>query len=155
MPEAIAVVINGFHQLGAAMPILLWLMLLDEVTGVVKGAYLRQLSSEVGIHGLLRKGGVIVLIVAIHVIQPLIPGFTGLDNWFAAAFAFFELLSIAENVRQIGVPLPPQLLGIMKVFSNPAPVAKIVKSTTEITSSDPSVPDTVSKTVTLEKVVKQ
>lgn len=146
---------NGLNQLGPAMPILLWLMLLDEITGVAKGIYLHELSSDVGIHGLLRKGVTVLLVVAIHVSQPLIPGFTGIDNWFAAALAFFELLSIAENVRQVGVPLPPQLLGIMKVFSNPKPVAKIVKSTTEVKSSDPSVPDTISKTVTLEKVVKQ
>ena len=85
---------SGLRQMGSAMQILLLLMLLDELTGVARAFYLRRLSSAIGVHGLLRKGSIIVLIVAVHIIQPLIPGAPTLDVWFTAAFAFFELLSV-------------------------------------------------------------
>lgn len=140
-------------RLSASFQALLLLMLLDQISGVVKAVYYKRLDSEVGVHGLMRKGGCLLMIVAAHVIQPLVPGTPPLDEWFTVAFSFFELLSITENLAEMGVPLPTQVVGVLAAFSKmDAPMAKIVKTTKDITQEDSKITE---KSISIETVVKQ
>ena len=50
------------------------LAVLDYVTGVLKGIYLKQLSSETGFRGLLKKIVMFIVIAVAYLIQMLIGG---------------------------------------------------------------------------------
>lgn len=145
------------QMLGPAMPILLWMMAIDQLTGMAKAVYRRELSSEIGMSGLMRKGIAVILVVAIHIIQPLVPGYghdlPPLDNLFAAGLAIFEFVSILENAAVIGVPLPPQLTQFLRIFaSHEVAHAKITKAVEEVKEQDGK---TVKTTHAVETVVTQ
>ena len=88
---------------------LLIFMLLDYITGIIKGFKNKKLSSEVGFYGLLKKATILVVVmVAVQLDTTL-----NLDNVMRyLAIGFYianEGLSILENAGEIGIPLPEKL----------------------------------------------
>ena len=88
---------------------LLLFMLLDYITGIIKGFKNKKLSSEVGFYGLLKKATILVVVmVAVQLDTAL-----NLDNVMRyLAIGFYianEGLSILENAGEIGIPLPEKL----------------------------------------------
>lgn len=89
------------------------IMLLDYATGlIVAGVFHKSpkssggtLESKAAFKGLLRKVGIIFIVVAFHQLDRL----TGKSFWRdSAAWAFFivEFISVVENIGLMGVPLP-------------------------------------------------
>ena len=99
-----------FGSWDLALTILIIFMVLDYITGVMKGYVLKQLSSDVGLKGLARKAVIlIVLIVAVCLDRLLNTG-----NWvFRTLVAYFyianEGLSLIENCAALGAPVPSQI----------------------------------------------
>lgn len=95
---------------------LLVLMAIDYVTGITAAVKEKSgLDSAVGFWGLLKKGFMLLVIMLAHQVDLLL----GQELAKGGAVMFYivnELLSVTENMGRMGLPLPPQLLSIVKVL---------------------------------------
>lgn len=85
--------------------LLLSLILFDVLTGIVKSAVKKKLSSSVGIAGLLKHTLVMVTMVTISLFAPIY----GVVEYATLLISFYCLqygLSILENWVAIGLPVP-------------------------------------------------
>lgn len=93
-----------------ALAILILFIILDYITGVIKGYVKKELSSDIGLHGIARKAVIlIVLIVAVALDRLLDTG-----NWvFRTLVCYFyianEGISLLENCAALGLPIPEKL----------------------------------------------
>jgi len=93
-----------------ALQILITLMALDYATGWMRGYLNKELSSNVGLKGIARKGVIfVVLIVAVSLDRLL-----NVDKWiFRTLVCYFyianEGLSILENCGSLGLPIPQKM----------------------------------------------
>ena len=104
--------------------VLVVVMLLDYITGMVKAWEAGQLSSKIGIKGILKKLGYLVIVSVACVVDWGVrygAESVGMDWKFEFLFASIvllwlvinELISILENVSAIGVPVPSFLTAII------------------------------------------
>ena len=90
--------------------VLVVFMVLDQLTGVIRGYVNKELSSDVGLKGIARKCVIlIVLIVAVMLDRLLNTG-----SWmFRTMVAYFyianEGISLLENCASLGAPIPEKL----------------------------------------------
>lgn len=105
--------------------VLLVFMVLDYATGMVKAWQAKELSSKVGVDGIVKKVGYMVLVVVAMGVDYLI--FSGLtaagivvpcNLWFGMLVSIWliinEMISILENLGKIGVPVPRFLITIIE-----------------------------------------
>ncbi|WP_274649829.1 phage holin family protein [Paenibacillus humicola] len=115
-----AAVTFAFGGWSESLTVLLVAMAIDYITGVTAAISQKEgLSSIVGAMGLAKKGIMLLVILLAHRIDLLL----GLQNDLAmgAAVYFYlanELISITENLGQIGVPLPDRLRGLIEQLKN-------------------------------------
>ena len=88
------------------------LAVLDYVTGVLKGIYLKQLSSETGFRGLLKKIVMFIVIAVAYLIQMLIGGTIPLREVVITFYICNEALSLLENAA-VFVPIPERLKDVL------------------------------------------
>ena len=93
-----------------AMIVLIAFMVIDYTTGIVKGWYTKQLSSDVGLKGIARK----FLIVLVLCVAVLLDRLLNTGTWVFRTLACYfyianEGISILENVVVLGLPVPKQL----------------------------------------------
>lgn len=105
--------------------VLVVVMLLDYITGMVKAWEAGELSSKIGIKGILKKLGYLVIVSVACVVDWCVRYATesvGMDWKFEFLFASIvllwlvinELISILENVSAIGAPVPAFLTKIIE-----------------------------------------
>lgn len=91
---------------------------LDYVSGVIKAYITKELSSKIGFKGLLKKIGVLV-IVMLSVLVDQITGSTGaIRTLVIYYFVANEGLSILENLAQAGVPIPNSIKNALKILKD-------------------------------------
>ncbi|MDT2827343.1 MAG: phage holin family protein [Enterococcus viikkiensis] len=80
-------------------------MLLDLITGLIAARLTKQLSSKIGINGILRKIASILLLLFFLPVASLIPMNAGnvLLYAFYLSFLFMEMHSIFENYEKMGI----------------------------------------------------
>lgn len=80
-------------------------MLLDLLTGLIAAKLTKQISSKIGINGILRKIASILLLVFFLPVSSLIPFQAGsvLLYAFYLSFLLMELHSIFENYEKMGI----------------------------------------------------
>lgn len=89
-----------------AMQCLLIAIALDYVSGIIKAFVLKQLSSNVGFKGILKKVGILV-VVALAVLIDRVTGESGaIRTLVIYYFVANEGLSIIENAGKAGLPIP-------------------------------------------------
>lgn len=89
-----------------ALEILLVMIVLDYITGVFKAIFNKKLNSEVGIKGVIKKVGYLI-IVAVSVMLDRIIGDTGaIRNIVIYFFIANEGISLVENWVGMGLPMP-------------------------------------------------
>lgn len=99
-----------FGSWDIALQILIVFIVLDYVTGLLRGAVKKELSSNVGFRGLAKKMVIlIVLIVAVSLDRLMNTG-----TWvFRTLVCYFyianEGISILENSATLGLPVPTKL----------------------------------------------
>lgn len=104
--------------------VLVVVMLLDYITGMVKAWEAGELSSKVGIKGILKKLGYLVIVSVACVVDWCVRygvESVGMEWKFEFLFASIvllwlvinELISILENVSDIGAPVPAFLTKII------------------------------------------
>lgn len=87
--------------------VLLVLMCFDYATGMLKGLYLKKLSSNTGRKGIIKKIATLIIVsVAVMCEKIGIPAMREVTIMF---FAVNEGLSILENVGEMGLPIPEKL----------------------------------------------
>lgn len=91
---------------------IVFLAVVDYVTGVIKGVYLKELSSETGFKGLLKKIVMFIVIAVAYMIQQLIGGTVPLREVVIMFYIANEALSLLENAA-IFVPIPDKLRGVL------------------------------------------
>lgn len=106
-----------FGGWSALLELLVVFVTIDYITGMAAGATEGKLSSSVGIKGISKK----ICKFAVVGISYMIDKTLGCDTLFRDAAIYFylanELLSIAENLGRMKVPLPPVIEKAILIFS--------------------------------------
>lgn len=102
--------------LDVAMIALLVAIVLDYVSGVIKAYVTKQLSSQTGFKGIVKKVAVL-MIVMLAVLVDRVTGETGaIRTLVIYYFVANEGLSIIENLGQAGVPIPQSIKKALKAL---------------------------------------
>ncbi len=105
-----------FGKLDMPFKTLLMVIVLDVITGLIKAFKNKNLDSIIGIKGILKKIGYLI-IVSLSVIVDKIMGATGtIRNVVIYFFVANEGLSILENWQILGLPLPNKLYNLLRQF---------------------------------------
>lgn len=95
--------------LDVALQTLLIAIVIDYITGIIKAYVTKELSSKLGLKGILKKIGVLCL-VALSVLIDHVTGETGAVRTLVIYyFVANEGLSIIENLGKSGIPIPKKL----------------------------------------------
>ena len=92
---------------------LLVIMVLDYITGVIKAVYRKELSSEVGYKGILRKIMVLVVVALANVVQRLTGETAPLREMVIVFYIANEGISVLENAAEILPNMPKQIKDIL------------------------------------------
>ena len=105
--------IGGFD---IAISCLLIAIALDYISGILKAFINKNLSSEIGLKGILKKVGILV-IVMLGVLIDRVAGETGaIRTLVIYYFVANEGLSIVENLGEAGLPIPKKLKEALKAL---------------------------------------
>ncbi len=113
--------------LAVPLVVLVAVMLIDYVTGMAAASYTKQLNSRIGLIGIIKKICYIALVVVGGVIDYLISSALvsiGIHLQINYCFGMIitvwliinELISILENLGEMGVPLPSFLTSMIKTL---------------------------------------
>lgn len=91
---------------------ILFLAIMDYVTGWIKGIYEKNLSSEVGFRGILKKIVMFIIIAAAYHIQTLLSNSIPVREVVIMFYIANEGLSLLENAA-VFVPIPERLKDIL------------------------------------------
>ena len=119
-----AAVVSYLGALAAPLLVLLCVMLIDYVTGLVKAYMASQLSSRIGLRGILKKLCYMAMVAVGAALDYLLTGAlaqAGIDlhiEMFCGMLVAIwlivnELISILENLAEIGVPGMPVLTKLL------------------------------------------
>lgn len=116
----VATICTGFIYLiggfDVAMVCLLVAIVLDYLSGMIKAYETKTLSSQIGLKGILKKVGVL-LVVMLSVLIDRVTGETGaIRTLVIYYFVANEGLSIVENLAQAGVPIPQSIKKALKAL---------------------------------------
>ncbi len=111
--------------LGMALTVLLCLMIADYVTGLMVAYFQKDLSSRIGIKGLMKKTYIILLIGAVYLIEKSVLHSSGvIGDGITVAYTILEFLSIVENGGKLGVNIGPLKKFITALKQNDKEVEK-------------------------------
>ena len=91
---------------------IVFLAVVDYITGLIKAVYLKQLSSEIGFKGLLKKIVMFIVIAVSFSIQELIGNTIPLREVVIMFYICNEALSLLENAA-VFVPIPDKLRDVL------------------------------------------
>ena len=107
-----------FGEWDVALQCLVIAVALDYISGIIKAFVNKELSSKIGVKGLLKKVGVFV-IVALAVLLDKVSGSTGAVRTLVIYyFVANEGLSIVENLGEAGLPIPDVIKRALKSLKN-------------------------------------
>lgn len=101
-----------------ALQTLLLVIVLDYVTGVLRAIFDKKLNSEIGVRGIIKKVGYLI-IVAISVMLDDIAGNTGAIRTIVIYFFVAnEGISLVENWAGMGLPVPKVVIDTLEQLKN-------------------------------------
>lgn len=93
---------------------LITLIILDYITGMLKGWYTKRLSSEIGFKGIIKKIVILVMVIAANVLQSVVGEDIMLREIVIMFFIANEGLSLLENCAEIsGNNIPKKLKEVL------------------------------------------
>ena len=102
--------------LDVAITCLLIAIVLDYISGIIKAYITKQLSSKIGLKGIIKKVA-ILLIVTLAVLIDRVTGESGaIRTLVIYYFVANEGLSIIENFAAAGVPIPAAIKNTLKAL---------------------------------------
>jgi len=97
---------------------LLAFVAIDYITGVLCAIMDKELCSEIGWKGILKKVLIFVVVGVAHVLDTQILGSSGGSGALRTAVVFFYLtnegVSVLENAAHMGLPIPDKLKAVLK-----------------------------------------
>jgi toxin secretion/phage lysis holin len=103
-----------FGDWDVALQCLVIAIALDYISGIIKAFINKELSSKIGVKGILKKVGVLV-VVALAVLIDKITGESGAVRTLVIYyFVANEGLSIIENLGEAGLPIPDVIKKALK-----------------------------------------
>ena len=97
-----------------ALQTLMIVMILDYLTGVLKGWHTKQLSSSIGVKGIIKKVVYLLIIVLVNQIALMMGDTSGsMRNIVIFFFVSNEGISILENAKAMEIKLPNILFKLM------------------------------------------
>ena len=103
------VIAGIFGGCDALICALILLMALDYLTGVIKGIYFKNLSSEIGFRGLLKKMLILVMVALANIVEKLLGVDFAIRETVIMFYAANEAISILENTAEIMPNMPAGL----------------------------------------------
>lgn len=117
-----------FNVLLIPLVILIAVMLIDYGTGMAEAYINKTLNSRIGVKGILKKLGYVVLVCVGGVVDYLIcaglatAGVEFSSYYFGLIVAVWliinELISILENLSELGTPIPKFLVNVVRRLKN-------------------------------------
>jgi len=92
--------------------VIVTLVVLDYLTGVLKAIYNKQLSSEIGFRGIIKKVFIFIVIAVAYEIQKVIGDSIALREMTLMFFIANEAISLLENVSEY-IPIPEKLKDVL------------------------------------------
>lgn len=110
--SGITYLIGGIDSLFITLLIMIFI---DYITGVCKAIYLKKLSSKIGIKGIIKKVGYVIIVA----VATLVDYLTNNSNFAMRTLVIYFLISnegmsILENWGELGLPLPKKLFDIFE-----------------------------------------
>lgn len=90
---------------------------LDYITGVCAAISNKQLSSRIGARGLAKKMGILSAVALATLIEKNIVGTDALRSAVILYYISNEGISIFENLKRMGVPVPKKIKEILSKLS--------------------------------------
>lgn len=103
---------GGFDSLILSLIIV---MVIDYITGVCKGIYHKKLNSTIGLKGILKKIGYLLIVILATLFDNIIHDESMAIR--ALVIYFFisnEAISILENWGSLGLPLPKKIFDVFE-----------------------------------------
>ena len=119
------VIASLFGGFDAALVTLVIFMAVDYITGIVVAGVFKNspkteggaLDSHVGLMGLFRKGGMLLIVLIAARLQTL-TDISFIRDAVVIAFITNETISIIENAGLMGIPIPQVLLKAIEVLKS-------------------------------------
>ena len=126
---ALGVITAYFNVLMIPIVVLVFVMVTDYISGMASAKKSGELSSSIGIMGIAKKVGYLALVAVGMVVDYLISSalvHVGIEIQINYCFAMIiviwliinELISILENLGEMGVPLPSFLTSMIKTLKS-------------------------------------
>lgn len=116
--EAATIFIYLFGGVDVALTCLIVAIVLDYVSGMIKAYNKKQLSSKIGFSGILKKIGILILVM-LSVLVDRVTGDTGaIRTLVIYYFVANEGLSVLENLGESGIPIPNAIKKALKVLKD-------------------------------------
>lgn len=126
-----------FGEWDALLIVLLCFIALDYLSGVINAIVKKQLDSDVGFRGLLKKGAILLVVVVAAQVDKLLGG--GVFRSMACTFYIAnEGLSVLENVSAAGVPLPAKLIAVLQKLRDSEPASEQPEETAQKKEEQPN-----------------
>ena len=110
--------------------VFLTVIIVDIITGTLKGIYNKKLNSKQGLKGLIKHCCIILITFTISVVLPLM-GYTTGARAIIVFYIIQYCLSIIENVGSMGVPIPPYVTKAIQQLSSKNENEEVRKDTQE------------------------
>ena len=116
--EVATIFIYLFGGIDVALTCLIVAIVLDYVSGMIKAYNKKQLSSKIGFSGILKKIGILILVM-LSVLVDRVTGNTGaIRTLVIYYFVANEGLSVLENLGESGIPIPNAIKKALKVLKD-------------------------------------
>lgn len=88
-------------------------IIIDYITGILKAIYNHKLNSEIGVKGIIKKIGYLLIIIVSELIDTLHGSNFNIRDILLYMFISNELISILENIDAIGIKIPAKIKNIL------------------------------------------
>lgn len=124
MKETICAILSGistaliylFGGFDVALNCLLIAIVLDYISGLIKAYNTKTLSSRIGFRGLLKKLGILILVMVAVLVDRVTGNSGAIRTVIIYYFVANEGLSIIENLGAAGIPIPKFLKKALKAL---------------------------------------
>ena len=116
--EVATVFVFLLGEIDVALICLIIAIVLDYISGLINAFNTKKLSSKIGFKGILKKIGILVLVM-LSVLIDRVSGNTGaIRTLVIYYFVANEGLSILENLGEAGIPIPNAIKKALKVLKD-------------------------------------
>lgn len=105
-----------FGGFDVALSCLVIAIALDYISGIIKAFYTKQLSSKIGFKGLLKKIGILILVMVAVLVDRVAGNSGAIRTLVIYYFVANEGLSIIENLAETNIPIPAVLKRALKAI---------------------------------------